>query len=167
MQSFLQPLEPLVSGFERLPPPPPLRYMTAHHVPAPLQRQSQAHLKLHFDTARVRDEVLRHVPASIRMRILKHNYSHFLSEPYLFFGTSDIFKVGSFIGAGLPWFDWVEEGGRFVRLRDAGSGWVGWRKETAIGPEERAPFDWTALTGQEEQAGVSIVVGDLAGLRLV
>lgn len=67
--------------------------MKAHHVPGPLQRQSQAHLKLHFDTARVRDEVLRHVPASIRMRILKHNYSAFLNEPYLFMGTSNLFKV--------------------------------------------------------------------------
>ena len=41
----------------------------------------------------VRDEILRECPASIRMKIQKHVFSKWVNTPYLFQGTSQVFRV--------------------------------------------------------------------------
>ncbi|CAI5516498.1 unnamed protein product [Closterium sp. Naga37s-1] len=69
------------------------RYMRVHVVPASLQEQEPEHLRLHFDTAEVRDDVLLHCPSSVRTLVKRHVYSRFINSSYLFAGTSNVFRV--------------------------------------------------------------------------
>eukprot|EP00850_Spirogloea_muscicola_P010428 SM000061S19255 [mRNA] locus=s61:457048:462535:+ [translate_table: standard] len=68
------------------------RYMKAHNVPSVLQQEMRAHLRLHFETSELRDDILRQCPVTIRGRIVRQVYAKHIARPYLFKGTSDLFK---------------------------------------------------------------------------
>eukprot|EP00850_Spirogloea_muscicola_P000952 SM000003S11197 [mRNA] locus=s3:1523673:1529570:+ [translate_table: standard] len=68
------------------------RYMKAHNVPLVLQQEMRAHLRLHFETSELRDDILRQCPVTIRGRIVRQVYAKHIARPYLFKGTSDLFK---------------------------------------------------------------------------
>lgn len=68
------------------------RYMKAHRISSDVQSQLRAHLKLHFETSEVRDDILMQCPSTIRMRIMKQVYSRWVNMPYLFVNTSQVFR---------------------------------------------------------------------------
>ncbi|CAI5522579.1 unnamed protein product, partial [Closterium sp. Naga37s-1] len=102
------------------------RYMRAHVVPASLQEQVQAHLKLHFDTAEVRDDVLLHCPSSVRTLVKRHVYSRFVNSSYLFAGTSNVFRdqvtTRANVDFFLPHVDLVAAGNSTTELLIIASG---------------------------------------------
>ncbi|CAI7879775.1 unnamed protein product, partial [Closterium sp. NIES-53] len=102
------------------------RYMRAHVVPSSLQEQVQAHLKLHFDTAEVRDDVLLHCPSSVRTLVKRHVYSRFVNSSYLFAGTSNVFRdqvtTRANVDFFLPHVDLVAAGNSTTELLIIASG---------------------------------------------